>query len=233
MKCKVIRNVDALSLSKVPNYMTVTIVTTIVRGAGAIERTIHKLREIVNGITTNIDDNIYAFRYIQFVCSFRKVEDKNIILSIKSSRSLSFNFQPSAATLLIQDRIGICLCKTVCAVRTGNHRCFSLTKVKRNTFNDMIRIRTKSVCGTVNVRHRRNFKITTESIEGFKIQLTCYNKLRQYAFTRSCITCRKGEVTKLCISADCKSTGGMMTLASANLKVAEAIECIIKWVFWI
>ncbi len=85
----------------------------------------------------------------------------------------------------------------------------------------------------MNVRHRRNFKITTECIESFEIQLTYNNKLRKTTLTRSGVACCKGEVTELCVTADGKSTGRVMTLTSANLEVTEAIKCIIKWVFWI
>ena len=146
MKSQVIRNIDALCFCKVPNNMTVTIVTTIIRCAGTIKRTIHQLREIVNRIATYIDDYINTFRNVQFVCSFREIKDENIFRSIKSSRSLSFYFQPSAATLLAQDRIGVCLCKAVSAICTGYHSCFSISKAHCDSFNDVICIGAETIC---------------------------------------------------------------------------------------
>jgi hypothetical protein len=82
----------------------------------------------------------------------------------------------------------------------------------------------------MNIRYRRYFEITTESIEDFKIQLTCYDKLGQSTLTRRSVTCCEREIAEFCISTDSKSTGRMMTLASSYFEVAKAKQRIVKWI---
>lgn len=202
--------------------MSVTIVTTVIRCAVAVEVTISQLREIVDGITANVNDNIYILRKIKHVSAFREVEDKDIILSIEASRSRSLNLEPSAAASCVQDCIRIGLCLSVCTVCAGNHSCLSLTKADGYTFNDVIRLRAEFVSVTVNVGNRCNFKITTESIQNIEIELSGNNQLRKTSLTRSCIACCEGEITKCGVASYCKSTCGVMTLTATNFKIAEA-----------
>ena len=187
--------------------MSVTIVTTIVRCACAVERTIHQLREIVNGIAADVDDRINTFRDVQLIRTCRKVENKYVRLGIKAGRNGSFDFSPSAAALSLQDCIGSLLRKFITGIRTGNHSCLSLTEVSGNAFYEMIRIRTETITVTMNIRCRGNLKVTAESIDLVKIQLTCYRELGKSFFTGSRIASRKRILSlELGISADREST---------------------------
>jgi hypothetical protein len=222
VQSKVIRNIDALSFSKVPYNMSVTVVTTIVRCAVAVEGTISELREIVNGITANVNDNIYTFRQVQHVGTLRKIEDEDICLSIEASRCGSLNLSPSAAASCIQDGIRRGLSLSVSTVSFGNHSGLSLTKADRDSLNDVVRVRIECVVCAMDVRDRRNFEVTTESVQSFEVELTCNNQLGKTSLTRSCIAGSKGEITECGISSYCKSTCGVMALTATYLKVTKA-----------
>lgn len=229
MKSEVVRNVDALCLGKVPYYMSVTIVTTVIRCACAIERTVHQLREIVNGITANVDDRIYTLRNIEFICTCRKVENKYISLCVKAGRNRSLYFCPSAAALCSQNSVGRCLGKFVTGICASDHCGFSLTEVSGNAFYKVIRLRTERIIISVNVRGRRNFEVTAESIELIKTELTCYRELRKSFFAGSCVTaCERILTLELGISTDRESTRRVVTFTITDLEVAEAIKCVVK-----
>ena len=115
--------------------------------------------------------------------------------------------EPSAAALSLQDCIGSLLRKFITGIRTGNHSCLSLTEVSGNAFYEMIRIRTEAIAVTVNICCRGNLKVTAESIDLVKIQLTCYRELGKSFFTGSRIASRKRILSlELGISADREST---------------------------
>lgn len=178
MNGQVVRHVDALCLGKVPYNMSVTIVTTVVRCACAVERTVHQLREVVNGITANVDDRIYTLRNIKLIRTCRKVENKYISFCVKACRNRSFYFCPSAAALCSQSRVGRLLGKLVTGVCASDHSGLSFTEVSGNAFYEVIRLRTERVIISVDIGSRRYFKVTAESIELVKVELTCYCELR-------------------------------------------------------
>ena len=158
--------------------MSVTIVTTVVRCACAVERTVHQLREVVNGITANVDDRIYTLRDIKLIRTCRKVENKYISFCVKACRNRSFYFCPSAAALCSQSRVGRLLGKFVAGVCASDHSGLSLTEVSGNAFYEVIRLRTERISISVDIGSRRYFKVTAESIDLIKTQLTGYCELR-------------------------------------------------------
>ena len=151
MNSQVVRHIDALCLGKVPYYVSVAIVTTIVRCACAVERTVHQLREIVNGITTNVDDRVNTLRDVEFVCTCRKVENKYISLCVKACRNRSLYFCPSSAALGSQSCVGSFLSKFVTGIRASDHSGLSLTEVSGNAFYEVIRLRAERIIVTVKI----------------------------------------------------------------------------------
>ena len=195
MECVVVRHIDALCFSEVPDDSCVTRVTAVVRSASTVERTVHQLREVIHRIAANVDDYINTFRDVELVCSFRKIKDEHVRLGIETLLRLSFNFQPSAAALLCDDCVRTLLSCRICAICTGNHCRLSICKVDRYTLNNVVGVVRESVIRTVDLRSGGNFKVTTKCIQNTKVQITTDYQLRQTALTRSSIVSCKGVVT--------------------------------------
>jgi hypothetical protein len=228
MECVIVRHIDALCFSEVPDDSCVTCVTAVVRSTCTIERTIHQLREVVYGIAANIDDHIDAFRDIELVCSFRKIKDEHVRLGIETLLRLGFNFQPSAAALLCDDCVGTILSCSICAVCTGNHCRLSICKVDRYTLNNVVGVVGESVIRTVDLRSGGNFKVTTKCVQHIKVQITTDYQLGQSTLTRSCIVSCEGVVTHCGVSANGHCAVRVMTLTTTDFKIAKAENCIVK-----
>ena len=178
MQSQVVLHVNAVCFCTVPYNVSVTFVTGIVRTAGAGERTIHQLRDLVDGIAANVNDHIYTFRYKKLIGTGRQVEDKSIFIFIKSIRSLCFHFEPVSTALSVQDRVGGRLCTAVSIIRFGNHVIHNAGEVNGNTFYQMIFLIDEGIVLTVDVRSRGNFQVTTKTIKVTKVQFSAYNQLR-------------------------------------------------------